>query len=173
MRKTGFAVIALLLSGAACAASSEVTLNAINSEGIGKPAGTITITETAYGLLFTPSLQGLPAGIHGFHIHEQGNCGPAQKDGHAVAGLAAGGHYDPQNTGKHQGPYGEGHLGDLPALYVLASGEAVYPVLAPRLHRLDEIRGKALMIHAGGDNHSDNPAPLGGGGARLFCGVIH
>ncbi|TXH60168.1 MAG: superoxide dismutase, partial [Thiothrix sp.] len=23
---------------------------------------------------------------------------------------------------------------------------------------------RALMIHAGGDNHSDHPAPLGGGG---------
>jgi Cu-Zn family superoxide dismutase len=28
------------------------------------------------------------------------------------------------------------------------------------------------MIHAGGDNHSDTPAPLGGGGGRMACGVI-
>jgi Cu-Zn family superoxide dismutase len=28
------------------------------------------------------------------------------------------------------------------------------------------------MIHVGGDNHADHPAPLGGGGARLACGVI-
>jgi Cu-Zn family superoxide dismutase len=28
------------------------------------------------------------------------------------------------------------------------------------------------MLHAGGDNHSDHPAPLGGGGARIACGVI-
>jgi Cu-Zn family superoxide dismutase len=28
------------------------------------------------------------------------------------------------------------------------------------------------MIHAGGDTYSDMPAPLGGGGARLACGVI-
>jgi Cu-Zn family superoxide dismutase len=27
------------------------------------------------------------------------------------------------------------------------------------------------MIHAGGDNHSDHPAMLGGGGARMVCGV--
>ncbi|MBV8452160.1 MAG: superoxide dismutase, partial [Deltaproteobacteria bacterium] len=26
--------------------------------------------------------------------------------------------------------------------------------------------------HAGGDNYSDTPLPLGGGGARLACGVI-
>ena len=29
------------------------------------------------------------------------------------------------------------------------------------------------MIHAGGDNYSDTPAPLGGGGARIVCGVVH
>jgi superoxide dismutase, Cu-Zn family len=29
------------------------------------------------------------------------------------------------------------------------------------------------MIHAGGDNYSDTPAPLDGGGARIACGVIH
>jgi len=28
------------------------------------------------------------------------------------------------------------------------------------------------MVHAGGDNHADAPAPLGGGGARVACGII-
>jgi Cu-Zn family superoxide dismutase len=28
------------------------------------------------------------------------------------------------------------------------------------------------MIHEGGDNYSDQPKPLGGGGARIACGVI-
>ena len=28
------------------------------------------------------------------------------------------------------------------------------------------------MIHGGGDNNSDHPAPLGGGGPRMACGVI-
>jgi Cu-Zn family superoxide dismutase len=28
------------------------------------------------------------------------------------------------------------------------------------------------MVHAGGDNHSDHPQPLGGGGGRIACGVI-
>ena len=37
---------------------------------------------------------------------------------------------------------------------------------------LGQLAGKALMIHAGGDNYSDEPKPLGGGGARVACGVI-
>ena len=28
------------------------------------------------------------------------------------------------------------------------------------------------MVHIGGDNHHDHPAALGGGGARVACGVI-
>ena len=68
-------------------------------------------------------------------------------------------------------PWGDGHLGDLPALYVDAGGQATMSVLAPRL-KLADVAGRALMVHAGGDNHADHPAPLGGGGARLACGVI-
>jgi Cu-Zn family superoxide dismutase len=28
------------------------------------------------------------------------------------------------------------------------------------------------MVHAGGDNYDDTPAPLGGGGARIACGIV-
>ena len=37
---------------------------------------------------------------------------------------------------------------------------------------LADLKGRALMVHAGGDNHADHPMPLGGGGARVACGVI-
>ena len=51
------------------------------------------------------------------------------------------------------------------------AGVANNPVLAPRL-KMADLRGRSLMIHAGGDNHADHPAPLGGGGPRVACGVI-
>lgn len=71
------------------------------------------------------------------------------------------------------GPFdATGHLGDLPALFVDSEGKATYPVLAPRLKSIEQIKGLALMVHAGGDNHSDHPQALGGGGARAACGVI-
>jgi len=109
--------------------------------------------------------------VHGFHIHENGSCESAMKDGQAVAGLAAGGHYDPLGSKKHGSPWGDGHLGDLPGLVVDAAGKASYAVLAPRL-KLADIKGRSLMVHAGGDNHADHPMPLGGGGQRMACGVI-
>lgn len=166
-------LLALSLSSSLAMADTAVTVpvTAVDENGLGTSAGQVTITESAHGLVFTPNLTGLPAGVHGFHVHENANCAAKEKDGKKVAALAAGAHYDPQKSGHHGTPWGDGHLGDLPALYVDANGSATQPVLAPRL-KLADVKGRSLMIHAGGDNHSDSPAALGGGGARIYCGVI-
>ena len=172
MKRTSLALAALLACGAAQAASEEVEMNLVTSQGIGQSIGTVKITETDKGLEFAPDFKALPPGEHGFHIHAKGSCQPAMKDGKPSAAEAAGGHLDPQNTGKHLGPEGPGHLGDLPALQVNNDGKATEPVTAPRIKKLDEIKDKALMVHVGGDNMSDHPKPLGGGGERYACGVI-
>ena len=156
---------------AQAADSIVIPMSLVDAQGGATPIGTISATQTQYGLLLTPALTGLPAGVHGFHVHENPSCEPGEKDGQKAAAIGAGGHFDPSKTGKHEGPYGQGHLGDLPALYVTADGKADYPVLAPRL-KLSDLTGRSLMIHAGGDNHADHPAPLGGGGARMACGVV-
>lgn len=164
-------VAAACIGGSAVAAEGSATLNLLTEAGNGKAVGTVTVTETQYGLVFTPALTGLPPGFHGFHVHDKGSCAPGPQDGKTVPGLAAGGHYDPANAKKHGLPWGDGHKGDLPGLVVDASGAAMNPVLGPRLTFAD-VKGRALMVHMGGDNHADQPAPLGGGGARMACGVI-
>jgi Cu-Zn family superoxide dismutase len=162
----------LAATGRGAAATAEATVNSISAAGVGARLGTVTFTDTAGGLLITPKLSGLPPGQHGFHIHEKGDCGPGMNQGKAAAGFAAGGHYDPAHTQKHLGPFSTaGHRGDLPVLVVDGRGDASQPVTAPHL-RAAEIRGRSIMIHKGGDNYSDMPAPLGGGGARIACGVI-
>ncbi len=161
----------LLVAAPAFAAEMVVTLDLAASGGPGASLGSVRIVETAYGLAFYPQLQGLAPGLHGFHVHEKASCAPAEAGGAMVPALAAGGHLDPAGTKKHGEPWGDGHLGDLPPLYVAADGSATQPVLGPRL-KLADVKGRALMLHAGGDNHADHPAPLGGGGARVACGVI-
>jgi superoxide dismutase, Cu-Zn family len=158
----------------AYAASVKINVNAVTAEGVGKPLGTVTATETAKGVEFAPTLSDLPPGDHGFHVHAKGSCDPApdpDKGGTTAAAFGAGGHFDPDATGKHLGPDGMGHKGDLPALNADDNGKATRKVLAPHL-KLADIAGHALMIHAGGDNYSDQPQKLGGGGARIACGVI-
>lgn len=151
--------------GSSCAlADLDVLVYFDSKPNLGRLAGTIHVSQTKYGLLFTPDLNNLSPGIHGFHIHQHPSC--------ADNGMAAGGHLDPQDTKKHLGPYNDnGHLGDLPALSVNADGTATLPVLAPRFTQIDEIRNHALMIHEGGDNYTDTPT-LGGGGARMICGIV-
>jgi Cu-Zn family superoxide dismutase len=143
----------------------------VTEQGVGKEIGTVKASDSKYGLILTPQLSDLAPGLHGFHVHAKPDCSQAMMEGKPVAALAAGGHYDPANTGKHEGPYGYGHLGDLPALFVAADGKATIPMLAPRL-RVEDLKGRSLMIHAGGDNYSDIPAMLGGGGPRVACGVV-
>ncbi|MCZ2328250.1 superoxide dismutase [Cu-Zn] SodC [Bartonella sp. F02] len=149
--------------------SVQVKIYELGANNTKKPIGIITVEESNRGLIFTPDLSLLPEGSHGFHIHENPSCNIKNE----IIGGAAGGHYDPHNTKKHLGAYNvNGHLGDLPALYVDEHGQAKMSVLAPRIMKLSEIKNRSLIIHVGGDNQSDKPLPLGGGGARLACGVI-
>lgn len=178
--KTALAVILGGLFATSISAQAEtqaqkvvVKIQQLDVEHGNKDVGTVEITESPYGLVFTPNLSGLSEGLHGFHIHENPSCEPKEKDGKLTAGLAAGGHWNPTKAKGHGFPWSDdAHLGDLPALTVLHDGTATQPVLAPRLKKLDEVKNHAIMIHAGGDNHSDHPAALGGGGARMACGVI-
>ena len=135
MKKILFALfIVMFFAGYALADEMLIKVNLVTEQGIGKNIGTVTATDSQYGLVLTPQLSDL-------------------------------------SPGKHEGPYGKGHLGDLPALYVGADGKATMPVVSPRL-KVSDLKGRSLMIHAGSDNYSDYPEPLGGGGARVACGVI-
>ena len=163
MKKYQILIGSTLLWTSTCEASTFSTkLYFTSYEKNTTTVGQVVFKDGPYGLLIQPKLSNLPPGIHGFHLHQNADCGDM--------GNHAGGHYDPQNTKSHQGPSGQGHLGDLPSLVVDANGHANQQTLAPRLHQSD-LRGLTLMIHANGDNYSNHP-PLGGGGARIACGVI-
>ncbi len=165
------ALITVVSPNVALAGKKTISMYLVDKHGNTQKIGTVKLKNTRFGLLLTPDLEGLEPGAHGFHIHEKPSCAPGIKNGEKVAALAAGGHFDPRRTGKHEGPYGRGHLGDLPPLFVAEDGTATIPVLAPRLW-VGKVRNRSLMIHMKGDNFSDTPVALGGGGARVACGVI-
>lgn len=175
MKRAKFLCVLSLVTFSAlpvCAAESvEAIVNSVTAQGVGASLGTVTFVDTEAGLEIRPKLTGLTPGDHGFHIHENPDCAPKEKDGAMVAALAAGPHFDPAKTAKHAGPHGGGHKGDLPKLEVGADGQAVKPLVLAGV-KVSDIRNRSVMIHAGGDNYSDTPAPLGGGGARIACGVI-
>lgn len=154
-------------------AERSVEMRAVNERGVQERIGQIIVKEREDGLVFEPRIEsGLSPGIHGFHVHQYPDCGPQAPDGERGPALAAGSHLDPNDSDAHSTPWDdEGHLGDLPALYVTADEKAIHPVFARGL-RLSDVEGRALVIHEGGDNYADQPEPLGGGGDRAACGVI-
>ena len=169
--RTLLTAILLALTLPAVAADKTAEVHAVSASGIGEKIGTVTFADSDQGLVITPDLHQLSPGAHGFHIHQKPSCDAASKDGKQTTAGAAGGHYDPAAKGKHAGPHGMGHRGDLPVLTVNDDGNATEKMLAPRL-KLADVEGRAIMIHEGGDNYSDAPKPLGGGGGRIACGVI-
>ncbi len=86
--KTAVALALALVSGAALA-DTVVTLNAVDASGVGAGLGTVTISESAYGLVFTPSLSGLQPGLHGFHLHQNASCAAGVSEGPTVPAFAA------------------------------------------------------------------------------------
>src|SRR3569623_2027729 len=98
--KARLLVCALVSSLASWSAIADmvVPMPSVNAHGIGPSVGQITVSQSRYGLVFTPDLKGLAPGLHGFHVHQNPDCGPKEKDGKMVAALAAGGHYEPEKT---------------------------------------------------------------------------
>lgn len=163
MRLLLFTWLSLFVALQVAAAQLTVRMYKVGKKP-GQLMGVVQFQDTQYGLLITPNIEGLKPGVYGFHLHQNPSC-----DNFA---MAAGGHFDPGHTGKHLGPYNpHGHLGDLPALAVNQQGQAILPILAPRL-KVSDLKKHALIIHQGGDNYSDHPEKLGGGGKRMICGVI-
>ena len=85
--------LAFALIGATSLQANEtvtVTLEQATEKGTGASIGTVTISQSAYGLVFTPDLQGLEPGVHGFHVHTEANCNAAEVDGKLTPAGAAG-----------------------------------------------------------------------------------
>lgn len=105
------------------------------------------------------SVSGLPAGFHGWHVHDVGSCTPTFG--------AAGPHFNPAGA-----PH-PGHAGDLPVLLVLPEGKTQNQRVSTdrfSIAQLLEGDGTAFIIHEAPDNYTD-PA-TGAAGARVACGVI-
>jgi Cu-Zn family superoxide dismutase len=175
-RLVGGSILATMMAAGAGAPSlaADITVKMLKAtqDGTGESLGTVTISDSDAGASFKLALHGLAPGQHGFHVNENDNCGPTRMNGVRIPAGAAGGHYDPDFTGKHAGPLGDGHLGDLPVIEAEKDGSATETVVAPRIKDIETLKGHALIIQIGGDNYKDTPYLGGGGGGRFACGSI-
>lgn len=102
------------------------------------------------------------------HIHEHGDCGDMGKDAH--------GHWNPTN--QQHGKWGEGsfHLGDIGNIDLNAEGKGTKELETDMWtiggsDTTRNILNKAIIVHAGIDDYTSQPA--GDAGSRIGCGVIN
>src|SRR5437870_8283182 len=81
--------------GLAAAAELHANMQEATPTGPGGAVGTVTISDGTGGATVKTALKGLPAGPHGFHIHENGSCQPTTANNQPVPAGGAGGHFDP------------------------------------------------------------------------------
>ena len=106
----------------------------------------------------------LPGSIHGFHVHDVGNCASADF-------LSAGDHFNP--THKPHGPQDHPHhAGDMPSLLADPSGkiDARFTLEGVTLGGVDGFVGHAVIVHASADNFDAQPSGNSVGAARAACG---
>ncbi len=134
-------------------------------------SGTVEFVDLGEAVELRYNLAGLGAGMHGFHVHQTGDCGP---DSTGTPAGAAGGHLNPLAS-PHGAPAAapaQRHAGDLGNIEADADGRAigvrVDSVLA--FSGPTSILGKAMLVHGGQDDLTSQPS--GDAGARVGCGVI-
>jgi superoxide dismutase, Cu-Zn family len=140
--------------------------------GAGAEVGTATIVQEGSHLVVTVEARGLTPGFHGLHFHQNGTC-----EGDFAS---AGGHLQVGGATAHPAS------GDLTSLQVGADGTAKLVTRTDSV-TLDNVKGKALIIHGGADNFGNIPPrytreggtgpdettlATGDAGARVACGVV-
>ena len=127
--------------------------------------GNVKFFQTDCGVLIQAEVTGLPYlpgkcehFIFGFHIHEGSSCTGNRED--VFANVKT--HYNPNDC-----PHPR-HAGDLPSLF--ANKGYAYSVFLTNRFTVDEVIGRAMIIHASPDDFKTQPA--GNAGEKIACGII-
>lgn len=127
--------------------------------------GVVTFTQVKDGVRVTAEINHLTPGLHGFHIHQFGDC-------RAADGTSAGGHFNPGKEPHGAPDADKRHMGDLGNLEADPSGIAIADFVDSRLtvQGPESIVGRGVIVHALTDDFKSQPT--GAAGGRLACGVI-
>ena len=131
----------------------------------GAALGSVTVEDSAAGLIVRMAGTGMPAGTHGLHLHMVGKCEGTKFE-------SAGAHWNPDNK-QHGRENPEGpHKGDLPNATVGADGLLTesLTLAGVTLAELQDNDGSALVVHAQPDDYKTDPS--GNSGDRIACAVI-
>jgi len=131
-------------------------------------SGRLILTPEGDGVRIRGDIGGLaPDSVHGFHVHEKGDCSAADAS-------SAGGHFNPAGQPHGRAGHGAHHAGDIDNLIADRNGVAHVDVHVAGVSlgggEANDVLGRALIVHAVPDDYASQPA--GNAGARIACGVI-
>jgi len=154
---------------------SVVELVAGGDIGVGVE-GTLYIVQGNGHVFITGQIYGLRPGLHGFHVHMNGDLGDNCK--------AAGGHFNPDED-EHSSPVSRSrHAGDLGNIFTQVLTVVTYVSIKDTIITLGDggardIAGKAIVVHAGEDDlgrgvgdKAEGSKKTGNAGGRVACGLI-
>lgn len=154
---------------AACGAMAPSGLSAVATLVPTKgntAAGIVNFQQRGDKVLVEAKLSGLqPNSIHGFHVHDKGDCSSGD-------GMGTAGHFNPHGK-SHGSQDAEHHAGDMPALQADANGnaQATFTLQGATIGAGPaDLLGRGVIVHAGPDDYKTQPT--GNSGARVACGVI-
>jgi Cu-Zn family superoxide dismutase len=165
MKRLTVLISALIVYG--CASSKGPMAMAVMTPISGSTAtGTAHFQELSDGSVdVTLDLRNVPPGVHGFHIHQNGDCGDN--------GNAAGGHFNPTNM-PHAAPEAQSHhAGDFGNVTADASGvvSTSFNTRSITVHEgTASAVGHAVILHGNPDDLTTQPS--GNAGPRIACGVV-
>ena len=167
MWQTG--MVAVLVLGMVAGGQTRPIREATLRDAAGKDVGRVVLRQVTGRIIVELRVRDLPAGAHGYHLHEVGLCeGPSFE--------SAGGHYNPGNKEHGRRTDRGPHLGDLGNITVNENGAGDRSVTITSAEAREGIenflgaKGRALVVHANEDDERTDPH--GNAGARIACAAI-
>jgi superoxide dismutase, Cu-Zn family len=165
----GAALTLALILPAAAQDQAGATATFMNAEGA--ELGVVTLTQGEGSVSISGELTGVPAGEHGFHFHQTGDCDAA------TMFESAGSHFNPtEHQHGLENPEGP-HAGDLPNVTATEAGTVTVDLSTDMISLTEgdpayvfDDDGTALVLHADADDNVTDPS--GNSGDRIACAVI-
>ncbi len=169
MKKLLYSLFLILVLTTITACEKTIEANAIiEAKSDSDTSGSVNFSEINGIVTMTANISGLSAGNHAIHIHAIGDCSAAD-------GTSAGGHWNPTNV--DHGKWGQNpfHIGDIGNIVADEDGNGTITRETDLWcigcdDETKNIVGKAIIIHAGPDDFTSQPA--GAAGPRIGCGEI-
>jgi len=159
---------ALLVGGALLASEGPAKTARAELAGIegSDLKGSVTFREMGGHVHVVAEVENAPAGVHGFHLHEKGDCSAADF-------TSAGGHFNPAGV-DHGAPGADPHhAGDFGNLTIGEDGKGSLELHSSSLTVAEgpnSVVGRAVIVHEQADDLTSQPT--GAAGARIGCGVV-